>query len=79
MKLIKKYSFLFKDLNTDEKQILGSVVVMFFGMVLLTWLTSTAVTHRTTDVTTQVEQENYELPESYNKYANRIYNEKYGK
>jgi len=79
MKLIKKYSFLFKDLNTDEKQILGSAVVMFFGMVLLTWLTSTAVTHRTTEVTTQVEQENYELPESYNKYANRIYNEKYGK
>jgi hypothetical protein len=79
MKTIKKYSFLFKDLNTDEKQILGSVVVMFFGMVLLTWLTSTAVTHRTTKVTTQVEQENYELPESYNKYANRIYNEKYGK
>jgi hypothetical protein len=79
MKLIKKYSFLFKDLNTDEKQILGSAVVMFFGMVLLTWLTSTAVTHRTTDVTTQVEQENYELPKSYNKYANRIYNEKYGK
>jgi hypothetical protein len=79
MKVIKKYSFLFKDLNTDEKQILGSAVVMFFGMVLLTWLTSTAVTHRTTDVTTQVEQENYELPESYNKYANRIYNEKYGK
>jgi hypothetical protein len=79
MKLIKKYSFLFKDLNTDEKQILGSAVVMLFGMVLLTWLTSTAVTHRTTKVTTQVEQENYELPESYNKYANRIYNEKYGK
>lgn len=79
MKVIKKYSFLFKDLNTDEKQILGSAVVMFFGMVLLTWLTSTAVTHRTTKVTTQVEQENYELPESYNKYANRIYNEKYGK
>ena len=79
MKLIKKYSFLFKDLNTDEKQILGSAVVMFFGMVLLTWLTSTAVTHKTTKVTTQVEQQNYELPESYNKYANRIYNEKYGK
>jgi hypothetical protein len=79
MKLIKKYSFLFKDLNTDEKQILGSVVVMFFGMVFLTWLTSTAVTYKTTKVTTQVEQENYELPESYNKYANRIYNEKYGK
>jgi hypothetical protein len=79
MKLIKKYSFLFKDLNTDEKQILGSVVVMFFGMVLLTWLTSTAVTYKTTKVTTQVEQENYELPDSYNKYANRIYNEKYGK
>jgi hypothetical protein len=79
MKLIKKYSFLFKDLNTDEKQILGSGIVMFFGMVLLTWLTSTAVTHKTTKVTTQVEQQNYELPESYNKYANRIYNEKYGK
>jgi hypothetical protein len=79
MKLIKKYSFLFKDLNTDEKQILGSAVVMFFGMVLLTWLTSTAVTYKTAEVTTQVEQQNYELPESYNKYANRIYNEKYGK
>jgi len=79
MKLIKKYSFLFKDLNTDEKQILGSAVVMFFGMVLLTWLTSTAVTYKTTKATTQVEQQNYELPDSYNKYANRIYNEKYGK
>jgi hypothetical protein len=45
----------------------------------LTWLTSTAVTYKTTKVTTQVEQQNYELPESYNKYANRIYNEKYGK
>jgi hypothetical protein len=79
MKTIKKYSFLFKDLNTDEKQILGSGIVMFFGMVLLTWLTSTAVTYKTTKVTTQVKQQNYELPESYNKYANRIYNEKYGK
>jgi hypothetical protein len=79
MKTIKKYLFLFKDLNTDEKQILGSGIVMFFGMVLLTWLTSTAVTYKTTKVTTQVEQQNYELPESYNKYANRIYNEKYGK
>jgi hypothetical protein len=79
MKTIKKYSFLFKDLNTDEKQILGSVFVMFFGMLLLTWLTSTAVTYKTTKVTTQVEQQNHELPESYNKYANRIYNEKYGK
>lgn len=78
-KLINKYGWLFQDLNQDEKQILGSGVIMVFGLVFLTWLTSTAVTHRTAESTTQVKQSNYELPESYYKYANRIYNEKYGK
>lgn len=77
-KLINKYGWLFQDLNQDEKQILGSGVIMLFGLVLLTWLTSTSVTYKTADNATQ-EQQNYELPESYNKYANRIYNEKYGK
>ena len=78
-KLINKYGWLLQDLNQDEKQILGSGVVMIFGLVLLTWLTSTSVTYKTADSTTQVKQSTYELPESYNKYANRIYNEKYGK
>ena len=78
-KLINKYGWLFQDLNQDEKQILGSGVIMLFGIVLLTWLTSTSVTYKTADADTQVEQSNYELPESYYKYANRIYNEKYGK
>lgn len=78
-KLINKYGWLFQDLNQDEKQILGSGVVMLFGIVFLTWLTSTAVTHGTDKVTDKVTETNYELPESYYKYANRIYNEKYGK
>lgn len=78
-KLVNKYGWLFQDLNQDEKQILGSGVIMLFGLVLLTWLTSTSVTYKTADTDTQVKQLNYELPESYNKYANRIYNEKYGK
>ena len=78
-KLINKYGWLLQDLNQDEKQILGSGVVMVFGLVFLTWLTSTAVTHKTAQVTEQVKKENYELPQSYYKYANRIYNEKYGK
>lgn len=77
-KLVNKYGWLFQDLNQDEKQILGSGVIMLFGLVLLTWLTSTSVTYKTADNATQ-EQSNYELPQSYNKYANRIYNEKYGK
>lgn len=78
-KLINKYGWLFQDLNQDEKQILGSGVIMLFGIVLLTWLTSTSVTYKNANADTQVEQQNYELPQSYNKYANRIYNEKYGK
>lgn len=82
-KLINKYGWLLQDLNEDEKQILGGGVLMVFGFVFLTWLTSTAVTHKTAqvtqDVTQDVTEQNYELPQSYNKYANRIYNEKYGK
>lgn len=82
-KLINKYGWLLQDLNQDEKQILGGGVVMVFGLVFLTWLSSTAVTHGTDkvteDVTQDVTQENYELPKSYYEYANRIYNEKYGK
>lgn len=78
-KLVNKYGWLLHELNQDERQILGGTVAMVFGIVFLTWLTSTAVTHNTTKVTTQVTQENYELPQSYYKYANRIYNEKYGK
>ena len=78
-KLVNKYGWLLQDLNQDEKQILGGAVVMVFGIVFLTWLTSTAVTHKTAEVTEDVTEQNYELPESYYKYANRIYNEKYGK
>lgn len=78
-KLINKYGWLLQDLNQDERQILGSGVIMIFGVVFLTWLTSTAVTYKTDDADSQSTQQNYELPQSYYKYANRIYNEKYGK
>jgi hypothetical protein len=82
MKTIKKYSFLFKDLNTDEKQILGSGVIFILGAMFLVYLASTATPYRS-DVKTRNTQTyvkpNYELPKSYAKYSNHVYNDKFRK
>ena len=80
MKTIKKYSFLFKDLNTDEKQILGSGVVFILGTMFFIYLMSTATPHRpdakTRDYQTYIKP-SYELPKSFDKYCNHVYNDKF--
>lgn len=79
---MKTIKFLFSDLNQDEKQILGGIVTIILGSVFLMYLISTvkpAVKDLNT-IDTQVHfVKKHELPKFYSKYANKIYNEKYGK
>jgi hypothetical protein len=80
MKTIKKYSFLFKDLNTDEKQILGGGIIAVVGFGLLMWLASTntypVLDSKTRDNQTY-KQKTYELKPSFNNYMNHVYNDKF--
>ena len=80
--LVNKYGFLFQDLNQDEKQILGGGIVAVLGFSFLIWLASTN-TLPVLDAKTRNEQthqeQSYELNKNFDKYVNRIYNEKYGK
>jgi hypothetical protein len=82
MKTIRKYSFLFKDLNQDEKQILGGAVVAVLGFSFLIWLQSTnsypVLDAKTRDHQTYQKQ-SYELKPSFDKYVNHVYNDKFGK
>jgi hypothetical protein len=79
---MKTIKFLFADLNQDERQFLGGAAVMVAGIAFLFWLTTTVsrpvMDHPSIDQQTYQEQ-SYELSSSYDKYVNRIYNEKYGK
>jgi len=80
MKIIKKYSFLFKDLNQDEKQILGGFIIAVVGFGLLIWLASTN-TYPVLDAKTRnnqtYKQKTYELKPSFDKYVNHVYNDKF--
>lgn len=82
MKTIKKYAWIFQDLNQDERQILGGGIVAVLGFSFLIWLASTN-TLPVQDVKTRnhqtYQEQSYELNKNFNKYVNRIYNEKYGK
>ena len=82
MKTIKKYAWIFQDLNEDEKQILGGCIVAVLGFSFLIWLASTN-TLPVLDAKTRNHQihkeQSYELNKNFDKYVNRIYNEKYGK
>jgi hypothetical protein len=80
MKTLKHYSFLFKDLNEDERQILGGGIVALLGFSFLIWLMSTntqpvldakAYDHQTH------KQKTYELKPSFDKYMNHVYNDKF--
>jgi len=79
---MKTIKFLFADLNQDERQFLGGAAVMVAGLAFIFWLTTTVsrpvMDHPSIDQQTYQEQ-SYELSSSYDKYVNRIYNEKYGK
>jgi hypothetical protein len=80
MKTIKKYSFLFKNLNTDEKQILGGGIIAVVGFGLLIWLASTN-TYPMLDAKTRdnqtYKQKTYQLNPSFDKYVNHVYNDKF--
>jgi len=80
MKTIKKYSFLFKDLNQDERQILGGCIIAILGFAFIIWLMSTntfpVLDAKATDTQTY-KQKTYELSPSYNKYMNHVYNYKF--
>ena len=80
--LVNKYGFLFQDLNQDERQILGGGIVAVLGFIFLIWLASTN-TLPVLDAKTRnhqiYQEQSYELNKNFNKYVNRIYNEKYGK
>lgn len=72
----------FRMLDSEEQSFFGYGALVLLGFVFLMWLQSSVTPpvqdHHTTDYQTY-HQAKYELTESYNKYANRIYNEKYGK
>jgi hypothetical protein len=78
--LINKYGFLFKDLNTDERQILGGGIIAILGFAFIIWLMSTntfpVLDAKATDNQTY-KQKTYELSPSYNKYMNHVYNDKF--
>jgi hypothetical protein len=79
---MKTIKFLFQDLNQDERQILGGAAVMIAGIWFLFWL-ATNVSRPVVDhpsIDPQIYQEpSYELPASFDKYVNHVYNDKYGK
>ena len=71
---MKTIKFLFTDLNQDERQILGGVITVIAGTIFLFWLVSTNTPPVLgTKKTKRTIVRSYELPESYNKYAQRIY------
>jgi hypothetical protein len=80
MKTLKKYSFLFKDLNQDERQILGGAITAVLGFAFLIWLMSTntypVLDAKTKDTQTH-QKKTYELKPSFNKYMNHVYNSKF--
>lgn len=75
---MKTLKFLFSDLNQDERQILGGVVTFIAGTIFMIWLVSTnTLPVLGTKETKKTLNKSYELKESYVKYAQRVYNEKY--
>lgn len=71
-----------KNLDQDQRDTLGGGIIMILGLVFLYWLSSTN-SYPVLDAKTRNHQTykkpNYELPASFNKYSNHVYNDKYGK
>ena len=79
MKLINEY----RQLNADEKQIVGGVIAFGLLFICLLWLASTTtppiLEAKRTEKTIKTPSKSYELPECYNSYAERIYKLTYEK
>ena len=71
-----------KNLDQDQRDTLGGGIIMILGLVFLYWLASTN-SYPVLDAKTRNHQtykkQRYELPASFNKYSNHVYNDKYGK
>jgi hypothetical protein len=77
MKLLNQY----KTLNADEKDLIHSLLGAIPLMFVFLWFVATA-NPRPTAAPQRTEKpivKSYELPASYLKYSQRVYNEKYGK
>lgn len=75
---MKTLKFLFSDLNQDERQILGGLVTFIAGCVFLFWLASTnTMPQLYVKKTEKTPTKSYELPKSYLKYSQHVYNSKY--
>ena len=80
MKTTKQYVIWFKGLNQDEKETLAGAAIAVLFIVFLSWLASTN-SYPALDAKTRNHQTykkpNYELPKSFNKYCNHVYNDKF--
>jgi hypothetical protein len=80
MKTIKEFTIWFKELNQDERQILGGAIVAVLGFAFLCWLASTntypVLDAKKTDTQT-FQKKTYELKPSFDKYVNHVYNDKF--
>ena len=77
---MKTIKFFFEDLNQDERQILGGGVVFILGTIFFIYLIGTATPHRQDAKTRNYQtyfKPKYELPKSYSKYSNHVYNSKF--
>ena len=76
MKLINQY----KTLNAEEKDLLHGIFASIPLMFVFLWFVFTANPRqaKSEPKTENAKVQSYELPASYLKYSQRIYNEKYG-
>ena len=80
MKTTKQHVIWFKGLNQDERETLAGAAIAVLFIVFLSWLVSTN-SYPVLDAKTRNHQtykkQNYELPASFNKYSNHVYNDKF--
>lgn len=69
-----------KNLDQDQRDTLGGGIIMILGLVFLYWLASTN-SYPVLDAKTRNHQtykkQSYELPASFDKYVNHVYNDKF--
>lgn len=79
---MKKIYNEFKQLDSEDQAFFGYAGLFLLGACFLFWLVSTVrppvIDHQIIDTQTHTVTK-YELRDSYGKYAQRVYNEKFGK